>query len=94
MKDSSGKIDPRLPDAAKMKRDYKKSIKELKVTHPALGAQYEDKYITNNEFETPICSEAELEAAVKYYPGSKAGPLPADDPKHYSEWFFRNQKHV
>jgi len=93
-KHRSGKEDPRLPDVAKVKRDLKKEIKELKVTHPALGAQYEEELLRNNEFETPPCSEAELKAAVKIYPGSKAGPLPADDPKHYSEWFWRNQKHV
>ena len=66
----------------------------MRITHPALAAKYQDELLDNNEFETPPCTEAELEAAVRYYPGSKAGPLPEDDPKHYSEWFWKNQRHV
>lgn len=33
----------------------------------------------------------DIDKVVKYYPGSPKGPLPEDDPKHYSEWFVRNQ---
>lgn len=31
------------------------------------------------------------EKYIRHYPGSPKGPLPADDPKHYSQWFMRNQ---
>lgn len=63
----------------------------MRATHPALAAKMQYEIFDNNEFETPPCSKAELDAAVRYYPGSKAGPLPEDDPEHYSEWFWRNQ---
>ena len=27
---------------------------------------------------------------IKFYPGSPKGPLPEDDPDHYSRWFIEN----
>jgi hypothetical protein len=27
---------------------------------------------------------------IKQYPGSEKGPLPEDDPEHYSRWFIEN----
>ena len=32
----------------------------------------------------------DYEKHIKYYPGSKKGPLPSDDPDHYSNWFMQN----
>jgi len=63
----------------------------MRVTHPALAAKYQHEYIDNNEYDTPPCTPEELKAAIRYYPGSKKGPRPEDDPEHYSEWFWRNQ---
>ena len=42
-----------------------------------------------NEFDKPLTFDPEK--VIKYYPGSSKGPLPEDDPEHYSEWFMRNQ---
>ena len=33
----------------------------------------------------------DVDKIIKFYPGSSKGPLPQDDPVHYSEWFMRNQ---
>ena len=30
------------------------------------------------------------ESELKEYPGSEKGPLPEDDPEHYSKWFAEN----
>lgn len=36
-------------------------------------------------------NDLDMSKIVKFYPGSSKGPLPEDDPDHYSEWFVRNQ---
>ena len=38
------------------------------------------------EYEKTI----DWDKVIKYYPGSKKGPLPEDDPEFYTDWFMRN----
>lgn len=41
-----------------------------------------------NEFDKEYKNVDEI---VRFYPGSEKGPLPEDDPEHYSKWFVQNQ---
>ena len=85
--------DPRLPSIAKMKRDARAEVAALKSKEPELGREYERQLFGPD----PVWDEPlgvpleELDNVVKEYPGSAKGPEPEDDPKHYSEWFMRNQ---
>jgi len=68
-------------------------VHALKAKEPALGKEYEEYFFGedkewNEPLEIPL---EEMGNIVKQYPGSPKGPEPKDDPKHYSEWFMRNQ---
>lgn len=41
--------------------------------------------------EAGLQDKYDIDKVVKFYPGSLKGPLPEDDPDHYSEWFMRSQ---
>lgn len=66
-------------------------INALKLRQPAVGKYYEDYLLKRNEMDEALEFNCDIEKVVKYYPGSPKGPLPSDDPEHYSEWFMRNQ---
>ena len=64
----------------------------MQIDKPELAAYYKDKFFGyDEELDGFKGTEAEVMDAVRYYPGSKKGPLPEDDPEHYSDWFIRNQ---
>ena len=90
----SDKIDARLADAKKIKKDIRREINEMKIKDPLTAEYYDKKFLQRNEideqFEDDISPE-KLLSVIKYYPGSAKGPNPEDDPEHYSDWFMRNQ---
>jgi len=81
--------DKRVADINKIKRDLRSHINSLKVNDPLLAKEYQRVLFEKDELDTP--PEIDPLTIVKYYPGSPKGPKPEDDPKHYSEWFMRNQ---
>lgn len=84
--------DPRKPDIEKFTKDVKSQLKAMQVDRPELAAYYQEKFFGYNpELDGFKGTEEEVMDAVRYYPGSAKGPLPEDDPEHYSEWFMRNQ---
>lgn len=88
------KMDPRLVDVAKFKADARAHLNEMKVTDPDLAAYYEERLFKRSEVDDILeedWSHIDMDKIIKFYPGSKKGPLPEDDPEHYSEWFIRNQ---
>ena len=90
-------LDARLIDVAKMKADARAQLNEMKITEPALAAYYEEKLFKRNEVDDVLdedWSHIDLDKIIKFYPGSKKGPLPEDDPENYSEWFIRNQPNM
>jgi len=40
-----------------------------------------------NEFDDMMAKPLDF-SDIKIYPGSDKGPLPEDDPEHYSKWFI------
>lgn len=84
-----GMKDARVANINKVKRDVKAEINQMKISDPLLAQQYEQILFKKDEFDEPPTIDPTT--IVKYYPGSPKGPKPEDDPKHYSEWFMRNQ---
>ena len=66
-------------------------INQMKITRPAVGKYYENFLLKKNEIDEVIEDKTDYSHLVKIYPGSSKGPLPEDDPEHYSDWFMRNQ---
>jgi len=89
----NAQLDPRLVDVNKMKADARAYLNEMKITDPDLAKYYEERLFKRNEVDEIVeedLSHLDMDKIVKFYPGSKKGPEPEDDPEHYSEWFIRN----
>ena len=65
------------------------NLNKLRLTNPSKAKELR-KILTAKDPKEDYMRE-NIEDIVKFYPGSKKGPLPEDDPAHYSEWFMRNQ---
>jgi hypothetical protein len=59
------------------------------LTNPDTAKELEKAMFKEHEMDKPL--DFDPEKVIKIYPGGPKGPLPEDDPKHYSEWFMRNQ---
>lgn len=73
-----------------MKKDVRAELNELRARDPKTAKVVSDYLFKEQEFEKRI-ELADPDSVIKAYPGSPKGPLPEDDPEHYSEWFVRNQ---
>ena len=66
----------------------------MKIRDPAVGKYYEDFLFKRNWIDESFDKKYDnIDEIVKFYPGGPNGPLPEDNPDHYSEWFFKNQPH-
>lgn len=63
----------------------------LKIKNPDLAKEYENYLFNDTEEDKQMELTHDPSSIIKFYPGSSEGPLPEDNPKHYSEWFIRNQ---
>lgn len=77
-----------------MNAQLKQRINQLKVENPTAAKAYADYFFKRNEIndlvEGKFGEGIDIDEIVKEYPGSPKGPLPADDPEFYSQWFMRN----
>ena len=81
-----------MVNVRKMKQDMRAEINEMKITNPALAEHYQRELFGKSEFDQIMNEkvDGDINKIVKFYPGGPKGPLPEDDPEHYSEWFMRN----
>lgn len=82
--------DRRMADVRKMKKDVRAELNEIRARDPATARAISDYLFKEQEFEKRL-EIADPDSLIKTYPGGPKGPLPEDDPEHYSEWFVRNQ---
>lgn len=82
--------DARLADVGKMKKDIRAELNEIRARDPTTAKALSNYLFKEQEFEKKLEIE-DPDSVLKFYPGSPKGPLPEDDPEHYSEWFVRNQ---
>lgn len=90
----SPKKDPRNANVGKIKNDLRAYINHLKITDPTEAKHFENTYLKRSEFDEAWEEKMDLGPLmehIRFYPGSDKGPLPEDDPEHYSEWFMANQ---
>lgn len=68
-------------------------VKQLKIERPLIAKELEEHFF-NEELEMKkqieFSKTIDWKKHTKYYPGSKKGPDPEDDPDHYLEWFINN----
>jgi hypothetical protein len=79
-----------LPNPKVLEREIKAEINLLRLGDPELAKEYEEYLLKRNEIDEILNEDVDL-SEVKQYPGSEKGPLPEDDPEHYSRWFIENQ---
>lgn len=69
----------------------KKYIKKIEMDNPKEARKLERMFFDPfNEKVEEMAKLIDIENVVKEYPGNKKGPLPEDDPDHYTEWFINN----
>jgi hypothetical protein len=76
---------------AKLKREIKRELNQIRKKEPELAEQMAKDLLTN---DSKIDKEFALdipEDQIKIYPGSPKGMEPEDDPEFYAKWFFENQ---
>lgn len=78
-----------MPSKKRMQSDIKAYINAMKIKAPNAAKEMEKFVLKENDFDKPF--DFDPEEIIKYYPGSPKGPLPEDDPEHYSKWFMKNQ---
>ena len=49
----------------------------------------EEFLLKRNEYDDLISKPCDI-SDIKPYPGSVKGPLPEDDPEHFSKWYIQN----
>lgn len=80
-----------MADTSVIKKSIKQDINQMKIRDPAIGKYYEDFLLKRNWIDEDLEFKVDnIDEVVKIYPGGPNGPLPEDNPKHYSEWFFKN----
>lgn len=82
--------DPDMPNDKILEKQIRHEINLLKVQDPEKAKEYENLMFKRNEMDDIIMKPMDM-SEIKTYPGSEKGPLPEDDPDHYSRWFVQNQ---
>ena len=86
------RLDDRIANPNKMKRDLRAYVNSLKVEDPQKYRDLKKKYFDENYFADlhQMKVPGGIENIVKLYPGGPNGPKPEDNVEHYSDWFMRN----
>lgn len=71
----------------------------MRHNNPVAAKRASDMLLKRDEIDDLVEGKndndfGDIDEIVKIYPGSPKGPLPQDDPDHYSEWFMRNQPEI
>lgn len=82
--------DPRYPSEKLLVKQIKRELNILKMQDPEKAKEYQKLILEKNQVDRDYSMQLDL-SEVKTYPGSIKGPLPEDDPEHYSRWFVENQ---
>jgi hypothetical protein len=61
----------------------------MKLADPEKAREFEEFVFKRNEIDDVLMKPIDP-SEIKMYPGSEKGPLPEDDPEHYSRWFIEN----
>jgi len=82
--------DPRLPNDKVLEKQIRQEINKMKLADPEKAREFEEFVFKRNEIDDILMKPIDP-SEIKMYPGSEKGPLPEDDPEHYSRWFIENQ---